>query len=129
MSVVLPIAPFNVNHKASFLAAVEDMDASGGTAMYNGIAVALNLLVEEKKNNPQVKPMLFVLTDGATKSGLAFSDIEAVIEGVGIPVYTIGYAADLEELGRLSLLVEAATLNADEGEISYKIGSLLNAQM
>ena len=129
VSVVLPIAPFNVNHKASFLAAVEDMDASGGTAMYNGIAVALNLLVEEKKNNPQVKPMLFVLTDGATKSGLAFSDIEAVIEGVGIPVYTIGYAADLEELGRLSLLVEAATLNADEGEISYKIGSLLNAQM
>jgi Ca-activated chloride channel homolog len=46
-----------------------------------------------------------------------------------VPIYTIGYEADFDELRRVSGLVEAATINASEGEIRYKIGSLLNAQM
>jgi len=52
-----------------------------------------------------------------------------VVEGAGIPVYTIGYAQKLSELKRLSTLVEAASLNANEGDVAYKIGNLLNAQM
>ena len=42
---------------------------------------------------------------------------------------TEAFAAKLDELQRVSGLVEAANINADEGEISYKIGSMLNAQM
>ena len=41
-------------------------------------------------------------------------------ESAGNPFY-------LQEV--ISGLVEAATINAGEGEIRYKIGSLLNAQM
>ncbi|MBC8391667.1 MAG: hypothetical protein H8E17_03740 [Deltaproteobacteria bacterium] len=52
-----------------------------------------------------------------------------IIEGIGIPIYTIGYEADLAVLHRLSSLVEAASINATEGKIKFKIGSLLNAQM
>ncbi len=126
---VLEIKRFNLLQRASFVAAVEDMDASGGTAMYNGIAYALSLLLKAKETDPQVKPMLFVLTDGQTQSGLKFEDMRAVIEGVRVPVYTIGYEADLKELKRLSSLVEAASINAGEGQIEYKIGALLNAQM
>ena len=73
--------------------------------------------------------MLFVLSDGETNSGNSFGSMSAVIEGLGVPVHTIGFEADLEELGRLSTLVEAANMNSSEADLRYKIGSLLNAQM
>jgi len=127
--VVLPVKKFNLNHKAAFIAAAEDMVPGGGTAMYDGIAVALSQLAKAKQADPNVKPVLFVLTDGETNGGMGFGDMEAVVKGLRVPIYTIGYEADFDELKRVSGLVEAATINASEGEIRYKIGSLLNAQM
>ena len=129
VNVILPIKKFDLPQKAAFHAAVEDMYADGKTAMYDGIAVSLNLLIKEKQKNPNIKPILFVLTDGETNTGLTFNQIDEIIAGLNIPIYTIGYEANIGELKRLSSLVEAASLNADEGEIEYKIGSLLNAQM
>ncbi len=129
VTVLLPIKSFKLLHKSAFLTAVKHMETSGQTAMYDGIAVALNLLIEEKRNRPEVKPMLFVLTDGQSGSGLSFDEMSPVIRGLRIPVYTIGFEADLEELSRLSSLVEAASLKAGEGDLRYKIGALLNSQM
>jgi Ca-activated chloride channel homolog len=126
---LLPVKRFNINQKASFVAAAEDLTASGNTAMYDGIAVALSLLAKAKEADPGIKPVLFVLTDGETNNGLYFDDMQAIIKGLQVPIYTIGYEADFDELKRVSGLVEAATINAGEGEIRYKIGSLLNAQM
>ena len=126
---LLPIRKFNINQKASFIAAAEDLTAGGNTAMYDGIAVALSLLAKAKEADPSIKPVLFVLTDGETNNGLYFDDMEAIIKGLRVPIYTIGYEANFDELKRVSGLVEAATINAGEGEIRYKIGSLLNAQM
>ncbi len=126
---VLPVKKFDLIHKSAFHAAVEDMAAEGKTAMYDGVAVSLKNLVEEKEKNQNIKPLLFVLTDGETNIGMNFADISEVIGGLSIPIYTIGYEANIEELKRLSSLVEAASLNAGEGEIEYKIGALLNAQM
>ena len=127
--VVLPIKEFNLLQRASFVAAVEDVQAGGGTAMYNGIVKSMQLLLEEKRKNPQARLMLFVLTDGETLSGITYGEISAVVKGLRIPVYTIGYEANVDELKRLSGLVEAVSMNASEGQIEYKIGSLLNAQM
>ena len=129
VTVVLPIKPFELIHRSAFHAAVRRMATGGGTAMYDGIAVAMNLLVEEKRKRPDVKPMLFVLTDGETNEGLSFDKMSAVIRGLRVPVYTIGFEADLDELGRLSSLVEAASIKAGEGDLRYKIGALLNSQM
>lgn len=129
VTVLLPIKSFELLHKSAFQTAVKHMEANGGTAMYDGIAVALNLLVEEKRKRPEVKPMLFVLTDGMTADGLSIDDLSPVIRGLRIPVYTIGFEADLEELARLSSLVEAASIKAGEGDVRYKIGALLNSQM
>jgi Ca-activated chloride channel family protein len=129
VNVVLPIKKFDLNHKASFHAAVEDMNAEGGTAMYNGVVVSLSLLLEEKRNNPNAKVTLFVLTDGETKDGWKFKDVRNVIGGLGVPIYTIGYEANLPVLQELSSLVEAASINASEEQVQYKIGALLNAQM
>jgi len=126
---LLPIRKFNINQKASFVAAAEDLTAGGNTAMYDGIAAALSMLAKAKEADPGIKPVLFVLTDGETNNGLYFDDMQAIIKGLRVPIYTIGYEANFDELKRLSGLVEAATINAGEGEIRYKIGSLLNAQM
>lgn len=129
VSVVLPIKKFDLNHKASFHAAVEDMVAEGGTAMYNGVAVSLSLLLDEKRSNPNAKVTLFVLTDGETKDGWQFKEVRDVVSALGIPIYTIGYEANLPVLQELSSLVEAASINASEEQVQYKIGALLNAQM
>ena len=127
--VVLPIRRFDLNQKGALVAAAESLREGGGTAMYDGVAVALSMLAEEQKKRPEIKPMLFVLTDGATNRGLSFDNLKGVIEGLDIPVYTIGYEADLAELKRLSALVEAASLTADQEDIAYKLSVLFNAEM
>ena len=125
----MPIKKFDLNQKAALHAAIKDMDTAGSTHMYDGIAVALDLLIKYRNDNPGVKSVLFVLTDGETQGGIDFDAISPVIAGLKIPVYTIGYEANLTELRRLSSLVEAISLNAAEADVTYKIGSLLNAQM
>ena len=129
VSVVLPVKKFDLGHKAMFQAAVEDMSASGQTAMYNGVVISLAALLEEKKQDPNTKVTLFVLTDGETNAGWKFEDVRPVIEALGVPIYTIGYEANLAVLQELSAVVEAASFNANESDVQYKIGSLLNAQM
>ena len=124
---VLDMAPFDLNQQASFQAAVEDMDPLGGTAMYDGIILGLQMLVEQRELDPSGKFMLVVLTDGETNEGLGFGEVDAAIAGARIPVFTVGFEANLEELGRLASLVEAASFNASEGDVEFKLVSLFNA--
>jgi Ca-activated chloride channel family protein len=126
---LLPVGKFTLNQRALFTAAVQDMRAGGGTAMYDGILVALKMLVAAKAKQPEGKPLLIVLTDGETNTGLSFDKVKSAIAGIKIPIYTIGYNAKLDILRQISSLNEAASLNADEGDIAYKIGALLNAEM
>jgi Ca-activated chloride channel family protein len=125
----LPIAEFDLNQKAAFAAAVEDLPAEGDTAMYDGVLVGLDMLLEAQATDPEIKPLLFVLTDGETEDGHSFDDVRAVIDGIGIPVYTVGFEADLDELDRLASLVEAASLDASQQDVEYEIGSLFNAEL
>jgi len=129
VTTVLPVRPFDLSQKAAFHAAVKRMEADGNTAMYDGAVIGLNMLLDEKARNPGIKPVLFVLTDGDTNRGFDYDASAEAFEGLGIPIYTIGYEAKIDQLKRLSSLVEAASLNAGEGEIEYKIGALLNAEM
>ena len=129
VTVILPVRPFQLMHKSTFHTAVRELRAGGKTAMYDGVAVALSMLVKAKREEPSIKPVLFVLTDGETNRGLGYSDMDAIVEGLQIPVYTIGFEANIDELKRLSSLVEAASLNASEDDVGYTIGALLNVQM
>ena len=123
----LPIAGFDLNQQARFAAEAEDLSPGGGTAMYDGIMLGLSMLRTETAADPDVKPILVVLTDGATTDGLSFDDVDDVIAGLRIPVYTVGFEADLDELGRLSSLVEAASIDANEDDVEFKIAALFNA--
>lgn len=125
----LAIAKFDLNQQARFVAAIEDMEARGGTAMYDGILVGLSMLLEEKAANPETKLMLIVLTDGETRDGYVFSDVSRLIAGLGIPIYTVGFEANLAELEQVSALVEAASINAGEEDVEFKLSALFNAGM
>lgn len=123
----LPIGEFDLNQQGGYTAVAEDLTPGGGTAMYDGIVLGLSMLQEEAAANPDVKPLLVVLTDGLTTEGLEFGRVDNTIAGLRIPVYTVGFEADLDELGRLSTLVEAASINADADDVEFKIAALFNA--
>ena len=123
----LDIAEFDLNQQGRYAAIAEDLSPQGGTAMYDGIVLGLSMLEEERAANPEVKPILVVLTDGQTTDGLRFDDVDEMIEGLRIPVYTVGFEADLEELARVSSLVEAASIDATEDDVEFKIAALFNA--
>jgi Ca-activated chloride channel family protein len=123
----LDIAKFDLNQQGQFAASVVDMNPIGGTAMYDGIILGLSMLTDVRAADPNAKLLLFVLTDGETTAGLTFDDTASVIEGLGIPVYTVGFEANVDELARLSALVESASINASEDDVEFKMASLFNA--
>lgn len=129
VNINLPIEKFDLNQRTLFTGAVQDMDASGGTATFDAIAVAVQMLLDEKEKNPDAKLMLFVLSDGETNIGHSLDDLREILESVKIPVHTIGYNANIEALENISRINEATSINADSDDVIYKLGSLFNAEM
>lgn len=125
----LPIGKFDINQRSYFAGAVDTLQAGGSTAMFDGIIVAAKMLVEEKQKTPDASLMLFVLSDGETNYGHTLNDVEDMLKALKIPIYTIGYNADIKVLQSLSGINEAASINADSEDVVYKLGSLFNAQM
>ncbi|WP_136479184.1 VWA domain-containing protein [Acetivibrio thermocellus] len=129
VNINLPIAKFDLNQRSLFVGAVESLAAGGNTATFDAIIVATKMLKEEKAKNPNAKLMLFVLSDGVTNYGHSLNDIKDMMKTFGIPIYTIGYNANIKALETLSQINEAANINADTEDVVYQLGSLFNAQM
>lgn len=129
VNINLPLGKFDINQRALFTGAVKDMEADGGTSTFDAISVALNMLMEEKEKNPDNKLMLFVLSDGETNRGHSLDDVGWIIKDLKIPVYTVGYNADIQALQSISSINEAASINADSDDVVYQLGSLFNAEM
>ncbi len=134
VAINLPIARFDLNQRSYFTGAVEDLSPGGQTATYDAVIVALDMLIKaqesvEAETGQNIKPLLFVLSDGETNCGNKLSDIRDVVEGLEVPCYTIGYNANLDALAELSAINEAASINADSDDVIYNLKSLFNAQM
>ncbi len=129
VSINLPIGKYDTNQQSMFVGAVNSLQAGGGTATFDGIVVAMKMLQDELALNPNVKPLIFVLSDGETNEGHSLEDIRGLIETSKIPLYTIGYNANIQALQSISSINEAASINADTDDVVYKIGNLLNVQM
>ena len=54
-----------------------------------------------------------------------------IIDGLNIPVYTIGYGtgANMDTLGAISSINEAASISANTDDVIYKIKNLFNAEL
>ncbi|MDR1688952.1 MAG: VWA domain-containing protein [Clostridiales bacterium] len=125
----LPIAKFDLNQQSLFVGSVNALDVGGNTSTYDAVVVALDELRKIKEQNPEVKPIIFLLSDGEQNSGYSLTEIEGVVKGTAIPVYTIGYNANISELEKISQINEASTVNAESGDITYILKGLFNAQM
>jgi len=129
VNINLPIAKFDINQRSLFSGAVKDLQAAGNTAMFDAIIVATKMLIDEKVKNPNAQLMLFVLSDGETNLGLDLNEVQGVLQAFKIPIYTIGYNANVKALQAVSSINEAASINADSDNVVYQLGSLFNAKM
>lgn len=129
VTIELPVAQFDLEHQTYFKGAVENLYASGGTATFDGICVAMDMINQVMEEHPDAKPMIFVLSDGETNSGHTLNDIRDLLSGLRIPVYTIGYNADLEALKSISDVNEAASIDASTDDVVYQLKTLFNANM
>lgn len=125
----LPINKFDLNQRALFTGAIEDLDANGGTASFDAVCVGLKMLMEEKASNPDTKLILFLLSDGETNRGVNLNKITGIVEALDVPIYTIGYNADISALETISSINEAASINADNDDVVYKLKSLFNSNL
>jgi Ca-activated chloride channel family protein len=129
----LPIAKFDLKQRSLFAGAVNDLQAGGSTSTFDAIAVAMQMLIDQKAAgldaDPNLKPRIFVLSDGETNTGHSLEEIKPIAKKLGIPIYTIGYNADIPALQEISGWTEAACINADTQTVGYELGKLFNAVM
>jgi Ca-activated chloride channel family protein len=133
VTIDLPIAKFDLDQRRSFVGAVDGLQAGGSTATFDAIAVAMQMLIDQKAAGPDknsnLRPIIFVLSDGETNRGHKLKDIQHIVEDLGIPIYTIGYNADIKALKEISDINEAASINADTDDVAYKLSQLFYAEL
>ncbi len=129
MTIDLPIAKFDLNQQAYFKGAVQDLSANGQTATNDAIVVALDMINTALETIPNAKPMIFLLSDGEQNVGHSLNEVEGVLKAYEVPVYTIGYNANIEALKKISAINEAATINAASDDIAYQLKNLFNSEM
>lgn len=129
VTIQLPIAQFDLNQQAYFKGAVQDLSANGQTATNDAIVVALDMINKALEQTPNAKPMIFLLSDGEQNVGHSLNEIEGVLKAYEVPVYTIGYNANIDALKKLSAINEAATINAASDDIVYQLKNLFNSEM
>lgn len=129
VTIQLPVGKYDANQQSLFVGAVNSLQSGGGTATFDGIIVAMRMLKDAMTANPEIRPLIFVLSDGETNEGHSLKDVQSLIETYKIPIYTIGYNANIKALQSISSINEAASINADTDDVVYKISNLLNVQM
>ena len=129
----LPIAEFDINQRSKFAGAIDDLQAGGSTATFDAIAIAMDLLTKQKavgvEADPNLKPRIFVLSDGKQNEGHSLKEIEKIVKNLGMPINTIGYNANIPELQKISNINEGVCINADNEDVAYKLSNLFNAEM
>ena len=129
----LPVAKFDLNQRSLFAGAVEDLQAGGSTSTFDGIAVAMKMLIDQKaagpNADPNLRPRIFVLSDGRSNTGHSLDDIRKIVQDLGIPIDTIGYNADIPELQAISVINEGACINADTEDVVYQLRNLFMADL
>ncbi|HEY9690380.1 MAG TPA: VWA domain-containing protein [Coleofasciculaceae cyanobacterium] len=110
----LTLAPFDQLQHQKFLAAIETLRADGGTAMYNGLMVALNDLLAKKKADPNGRFYAIVLSDGDSNTGFRLDEVKSIIAQSGIRVYPIAYGdVDKAQLESIAALRESSVQSGD----------------
>ncbi len=125
----LPISKFTKEQQEYYVGAVENWSANGGTATNDALMIALKMIEDERKMDKDIKPIIILLSDGYTGSGYSLSSMREVLDVSDVPIYTIGYEADVQELERIAEINQGAFINATEDDVAYILKTLFNAEM
>ena len=125
----LPIGEFNQEQQEYFIGAVDNLDAGGGTSTNDALLIATRLINEEMAANPEIKPIIILLSDGQTGSGYSLRSMRAVLDFYDIPMYTIGYEANVKELESIASINNGTFIDASSDDISYILKTLFDAEM
>lgn len=129
VTIELPIAKFDLTQQSYFKGSVEALSVGGATATFDAICVAMKMVEDKFAELPDAKPMIFVLSDGETNRGYSLGDITDIVSGLQMPVYTIGYNANISALQAISDINEGIFINAGIDDIAYQLRQLFNANM
>lgn len=124
----LPLGVFNTEQQELFAGSIRNLKSGGGTATNNALLHALKLLDTYYRKNPDTIPMIFLLSDGYTESGYSLSTVKCLIDAFDIPIYTIGYEANLKELESIAKINNGVSINASTDDVGYILKSLFDAQ-
>lgn len=87
----LPLAPFDQTQHQRLLATIDQLQADGGTAMYDGTMVALADLIEKQKADPNGRFYLLLLSDGEVNQGNRFDTVRDIMAYSNVRFYPIAY--------------------------------------
>ncbi|MFG6098662.1 VWA domain-containing protein [Leptothoe sp. ISB3NOV94-8A] len=101
----LELTPFDELQQKKLLAAIDQLQADGGTAMYDGVMVALADLMEKRANDPNGRFYLLLLSDGDVNEGHLFRDVQDIMAYSEVRFYPIAYGnvneAELQAIASL----------------------------
>jgi len=127
----LEIDKFDINQRAYFNGAVQNLSATGGTATCDALLVALDMVLTKKEEMPEAKTMILLLSDGKQNRGTSLGTATDILENLEVPVYTIGYGEDAEKeaLSKIASINEAASITADSDDVVYTLKNLFNSSL
>lgn len=127
---VTDVKPFDDRQRAYFSGEMKNLQAAGGTATYDAVLAALDMINGAQSVVPDAVPLIILLTDGEANSGYTLQRITDVVEGMRVPVYCIAYnyssGGDLETLSAIN---EASTVKAGSDDVVNQLRNLFNTQL
>lgn len=125
----LPVRPFDDKQRSLFAGAVNDLKAGGGTATNSALVVGLKLMLDQQASLQDAKLRILVMSDGQQNEGLTLNDVLSGVAGLGVPVYGVGFEANLDDLTKLAEPNEGYVINADSEDVASKLKGLLRKEL
>ena len=125
----LQIDKFDELQRAYFSGETKILTTSSGTATYDAVLIAIQMIRDFGETLSEYKPMIFLLTDGQQNRGWSLDRILPIVKGSGIPVYSIAYNYNGDkDLTTLSEKNEAVVIPANSDDLVNQLRGLFNVE-
>jgi Ca-activated chloride channel homolog len=126
----ITLAPFDKLEQKRLFAAIDQLQADGETALYDGLAVGLAELMAKQKTDPNGRFYLLLLTDGERTNGIEFSQIRDVIRHSRVRVYPIAYGeVNQQELEAIAAIREGSVYQGTPEKVQVLLKDLFQTNL
>jgi Ca-activated chloride channel family protein len=127
-----PIGQFDDRQRSLFAGAINDLTAAGGTATNSALIVGLKLMLDKQASVADAKLRIIVMSDGEQNAGLSLEGTDntlGIVDGLDVPVYGVGFEANLTDLTKLADPNEGYVINADSDDVASRLKGLLRKEL